>query len=109
MFYTKNAIPKSGVFSIKIKIIDTYAGMIAFGIMPENKKNQDCVYCDSSQIIYFYCRNRQIYNGQLLGLINSSKKTYINEKIKNGDIIKMLIDNNVRSISWYVNDKYAGY
>lgn len=48
MFYSKNPFPKNSINFLQIKIVETLYGQISFGIMPESKKAQDCVYCDSS-------------------------------------------------------------
>ena len=48
MFYSENPIPNNSISFLQIKIVETLYGQISFGIMPESKKAQDCVYCDSS-------------------------------------------------------------
>ena len=48
MFYSENPFPKNSINFLQIKIVETLYGQISFGIMPESKKAQDCVYCDSS-------------------------------------------------------------
>lgn len=58
-------------------------------------------------MFYLYSYNGNIYNGKLLNLIHTSKKTKF-EKIKNGDIITMFVDNKDKTVVWYVNSKYAG-
>ena len=81
--------------------------MISFGVMPESKKNQNCVYCDSTNMYYIYGRNADIYNGQVLSYYYKSKNTKF-QKINNGDILTMFIDNKDKEVYWYINSRYAG-
>jgi hypothetical protein len=66
--------------------------MISFGVMPDVKKGQDCVYCDSSQMFYIYSYNGKIYNGQFLNFIPLSRGTRF-DKVKSGDVLTLFVDN----------------
>lgn len=74
--------------------------MISIGVLPSTKKNQECVYCDVSDIYYLYCKNGNIYNGQYFDIkltstqvLHRSKSTRI-DSVKAGDVVTMFIDNN---------------
>ena len=96
MVFSKDAISENGIYYMQIEIVETLYGMIAFGIIPQSKRQQQCVYCDSSDIYYIYCSNGNIYNGQYLDLnfdiLHKSKPTRF-QNISKGDIIAMFVDN----------------
>ena len=58
-------------------------------------------------MFYLYSYNGNIYNGQILNIIHKSKQTRF-EKVKNGDILTMFVDNKDKSVIWYINSRYAG-
>lgn len=111
MFYSEESIPEAGTYYLQLKIVETLYGMISIGVMSENKKNQECVYCDATDIYYIYCKNANIYNGKYLdinintNLLHRSRKTRI-DNVKSGDIVTMFIDNNDKKVYWYVNNRY---
>lgn len=63
MFFATQSIPMGGIYYFKVKIIETLYGMIGIGIIPAHKRQQKCVYCDSKEIYYIYCKNGKIYQG----------------------------------------------
>jgi len=63
MFFSTHPIPQGGIYYLKVKIVETLYGMISIGVMPEHRRQQRCVYCDSNEIYYMYCKNGKIYTG----------------------------------------------
>jgi len=77
------------------------------GIMPHEKREQNCIYCDSTRIYYLYAQNGYIYNGEICGLMNKAKETKVT-LIKEGDIISMFVNLKDFTVAWYVNGRYVG-
>ena len=107
LFYSVHPIPEDSIVYLQVKIVQTLYGQVSFGIMPEHKRQQDCVYCDSSLMYYLYSYNGNIYNGKILNLIHKSKSTRF-QKVTNGDILTLFVDNKDKTVIWYVNSQYAG-
>jgi hypothetical protein len=107
MFSSMEPLPEQSIHYLQIQILETLYGMISLGVMPKYKVGQDCVYCDSSQMLYFYCKDGSIYNGKIMGVYPYSYKTKFNN-IRSGDILTMFIDNKSKDVVWYINSRYAG-
>lgn len=92
---------------MQIEIVETLYGMISFGVMPEAKKEESCVYCDTAKMFYLYSYNGKIYNGKILSVLHRSKETRF-PKLGAGDVLTLFVDNKERTVVWYVNSRYAG-